>query len=597
MESETNTDSQVVASKIDYKVTPKINLSLEQQATIKGAANNQTTLEITGQVNKDLQLRGRQVIANQGTATGVGATLNLKDKVDLTSDYSVVNGAGSEASLGASVKVDDKTKFHSTYSVSDSGVEGKAQTSTYGFEHKLNDKLALTMDKSFATADDKTTQSNTYGLLREKDGKKMEGKFTQAFEQAETSSTVSNIFGLSGDINDKWAGLASFEKGKVQNLDGTQTTRTASSFGLSYVEKDKFKVSSKLEMIFDKGADDSRQILTYTAAEGKINPNTTIFGKANISWTKDTTADSTSAGYKEISAGIAYRPVKFDQLNLLGKYTYLEDNSPDSQEDYKDIEKEKSHILAAEAIYDIDEHWQLAEKLAYKVGEEKVAGFDFTKSQTQLWINRINYNVNSDWQVALEYRTLSQKQAKDFKRGILLEIVRKIGEFIQIGLGYNFTDFNDDLTRLDYTSQGPFFRLTGKLYDRTPEEIAAAKEKWLNTRIKRWTNDLVEKELARPGSRAMRELSLYFYLAQQAHIIGNVEEARESYNKILQVSSTLYINAEAYVRQRIELEDHLKEYDKQALSLYKSGRHLEAKALWQKMIKESEPVTICFYVN
>jgi len=92
-------------------------------------------------------------------------------------------------------------------------------------------------------------------------------------------------------------------------------------------------------------------------------------------------------------------------------------------------------------------------------------------------------------------------------------------------------------------------------------------------------------------------LSFYFSLAEQAHKVGSLEEAKELYAKILQISNTLYINAEAYVRQRIELEERLKGYNRQALSLYKSGRHLEAKALWQKMIKESEPATINFYVN
>jgi uncharacterized repeat protein (TIGR01451 family) len=599
VESETNTDNQTVAAKIDYKATPKLKISLEQQATLKGPANNQTTLGITDQINKDMQLRAKQVVGNQGIATGAGATLNLKDKLDLAGDYSITNNAGvagSSASLGVSSKVDDKTKLHTTYGVTDSG-DSETKTFTYGLERKINDNLTLTTDKSYATGANTVTESDTYGLSREKDGKKLAGKFTQSVEQGLTSSTLSNIFGLSGDINDKWAGLMSFEKGKVQNLDGTRTSRNAGSFGLSYVDKDKFKASSKLEFRFDKGDEDTRQFLTYTAAEGKINPNTTVFGKANISWTENTTIGSISARYKEISAGVAYRPVKFDRLNLLGSYTYLEDDSPSSQESYKDIERERSHVLSAEAVYDVNEHWQLTEKLAYKIGEEQVAGFDFTRSNTRLWINRLNYNINNDWQAAVEYRNLAQEQAKDLRQGVLLEIVRKIGEFVQVGLGYNFTDFNDDLTRLNYTSQGPFVRLTGKLYDRTPEEIAVVREKWLNARIKKWTSELVNKELARPGSKPMRELSCYFYLAEQAQKLGALEEAKELYSKILQVNNTLYINAEAYVRQRIELEEKIKEYNARASSLYKSGRHLEAKSLWQKMIKESEPATINFYVN
>ena len=61
-----------------------------------------------------------------------------------------------------------------------------------------------------------------------------------------------------------------------------------------------------------------------------------------------------------------------------------------------------------------------------------------------------------------EYRLLSQKQADDRMHGALLELAKNLNKNIQIGLGYNFSKFNDDLARLDYTSQGPFIRITGK---------------------------------------------------------------------------------------------------------------------------------------
>ena len=117
-------------------------------------------------------------------------------------------------------------------------------------------------------------------------------------------------------------------------------------------------------------------------------------------------------------------------------------------------------------MYDLTNKWQLSEKLAYKTGEEKVTGFSFTRTSTWLVVNRLNYNINKNWQAGGEYRILAQQQAKDKMQGVLVEVMRNIGEFIQVGAGYNFTDFNDDLTGLNYTSQGPFFRITGK-FDET----------------------------------------------------------------------------------------------------------------------------------
>ena len=77
----------------------------------------------------------------------------------------------------------------------------------------------------------------------------------------------------------------------------------------------------------------------------------------------------------------------------------------------------------------------MTEKLAYKTGEEKVAGFDFTRTQTRLWASRIGYNLYRDWQVFGEYRILDQKEAHDQKQGALVEVARDFGENIQVGVG------------------------------------------------------------------------------------------------------------------------------------------------------------------
>ena len=64
--------------------------------------------------------------------------------------------------------------------------------------------------------------------------------------------------------------------------------------------------------------------------------------------------------------------------------------------------------------------------------------------------------------LSVEYRMLTQIEADDRKYGALLELSKNLNKNFQIGLGYNFSKFSDDLTHLDYTSQGPFIRMTGK---------------------------------------------------------------------------------------------------------------------------------------
>jgi hypothetical protein len=597
-ESETNTEEDTLAAKADYKLTEKIDVSLEQQATLKGSPNHQTTAGISAKVLDWLSLRGKESVGTQGTATSIGATAKAKDRFGLSGDYTRADykqsGISDTASVSGRTKVDEKTELQTTYALTTSSSEGETSSVTVGGRREINEELEMTADKTYASGKDSLATSDSLGLAREKDGRRVGATVSREHSRSSSEVSQSNIFGLSGDINNKWAAGGSFEKGAVKYHDGGQANRYAGALGIGYVDKDvetqeiKLKASGKLELRIDKGDENKRQYLLDNAVEGKINKNTTLFTKADISQTKNMTTGSTEAQYKELSLGTAYRPVDFDRLNLLTKYTYLENDSPSGQSDFKDIEEEKAHILAAEAVYDLSDKWQLVEKLAYKMGEEKVSGFDFTKTQTWLLINRLNYDINKDWQVGGEYRRLTQKQAKDYKQGALIEVARNIGEFIQMGAGYNFTDFNDDLTHLDYTAQGPFIRITGKFYDRTPEEIERARQRWLEEKIEYWVWGLVHNELARPESPIMQELCNCFYLAEIAQKEGRLEEAKKCYKRIAQTGKMMYNEADEYVRGRIELEKKLKQYDQLAKAYYKEGRLEEAKELWEKVIVEAK---------
>ncbi len=47
------------------------------------------------------------------------------------------------------------------------------------------------------------------------------------------------------------------------------------------------------------------------------------------------------------------------------------------------------------------------------------------------------------------------------RSGALLTIYRYLGKHFKAGIGYNFTDFSDDLTDLSYDDHGVFFNLVG----------------------------------------------------------------------------------------------------------------------------------------
>ena len=67
------------------------------------------------------------------------------------------------------------------------------------------------------------------------------------------------------------------------------------------------------------------------------------------------------------------------------------------------------------------------------------------------------------WDAVVEGRILNVDIAEDERRGILLGVFRHVGDHARFGLGYNFTDFSDDLTDLSYDHSGVFLNLTGTL--------------------------------------------------------------------------------------------------------------------------------------
>jgi len=62
-----------------------------------------------------------------------------------------------------------------------------------------------------------------------------------------------------------------------------------------------------------------------------------------------------------------------------------------------------------------------------------------------------------------EVRMLTMPDISQRKRGALTTIYRHIGGNLKAGIGYNFTDFSDDLTDLKYNHKGVFLNLIGTM--------------------------------------------------------------------------------------------------------------------------------------
>jgi len=247
----------------------------------------------------------------------------------------------------------------------------------------------------------------------------------------------------------------------LDKVESGQVDRDAFSVGLNYT-KDKTKASTRLEYRRDKGIDEETdQWVTTNRINYRVNPSLRLQGKFNYSETKDKRGNTRDAKFTEASLGFALRPVDDDRLNVLGRLTYLYDLQPLSQSTKPD---EKALIASLESSYQLDQKWEIGGKLAHKSGEiraDRDSG-SWEKNDASLAAVRARYHLTHKWDAMAEYHWMNSKESQDTRQGVMMSVDRHVGKNMKVGIGYNFTDFDDDLSNTDGTAKGWFVNLVGK---------------------------------------------------------------------------------------------------------------------------------------
>ena len=122
---------------------------------------------------------------------------------------------------------------------------------------------------------------------------------------------------------------------------------------------------------------------------------------------------------------------------------------------------QKSHIAALDLTYDLTANWSIGGKYAHRLGQASLDRVqrEFFDNAAQLGLLRLGWRFRKGWESLAEVRTLNLRDVSQRRRGALATIYRYVGKNIKVGVGYNFTDFSDDLTDLRYNHKGVFVNL------------------------------------------------------------------------------------------------------------------------------------------
>ena len=222
---------------------------------------------------------------------------------------------------------------------------------------------------------------------------------------------------------------------------------------------------SKLEFRKDTGVERREQWVTTNWLSWKASESWRWAARFNYSNTRDELDASRGARLVEGNAGFAWRPWDSTKYALFGKYTYLYDVSSLAQVgDTMAYYDQRSQVLSLEGVYHPGHNWEFAGKLAQRRGDVRFGRMQgqWADSCARFGAAQARYGIgNTDWNVLGEYRRLAVCDGGT-RDGALVAIDRDIGENFRIGVGYNFTDFSDNLTDFDYDHRGWFLNVVGR---------------------------------------------------------------------------------------------------------------------------------------
>jgi outer membrane protein OmpA-like peptidoglycan-associated protein len=347
------------------------------------------------------------------------------------------------------------------------GFGGKLST-----DYHIDDRSTLYVNYSLAADEPDALNTGREGMLtsgtryRYNDATSVYGE--ERMQTGTGDDSLSHAYGIDFAPSKQWTYGLKFENGTVSDpLAGDQSV-TSVAASANYTDK-LLKYGGALEWRANDSSllGASHTTLTRNSLTYQVDPDWRLLAKLNWSQTQADVGSALNAEYHEIVIGAAWRPVRNDRWNTLFKFTILNDEPSSAQVsaagtavDYA----QQSRVLDMDANYQLNNWLSLGGKYALRTGELRVdqTSGAWYQSQAQLLIARADVLVVHQWDGMLELRQLAIHETGDQRDGVLIGCYRHFGQNLKIGLGYNFTNYSDNLTDVSYKSHGFFLNTVGK---------------------------------------------------------------------------------------------------------------------------------------
>ena len=372
---------------------------------------------------------------------GIGAAADLSDRLTAAAEVSDGNlGFGADASLRwrgdkgstwVSYQMDPLRRFdRSDFAGQDRGVW------TLGADRQVGDNVTLRTEQTLDRFGTSNAREVTHGLRYAHAGWQVDGTLTN---------------------------------GQLDDPDGGDIRRKGVSLGAEFSDGDALKLGLRGEFRQDDGDDDARDRdswgisaqLRYKLTEEwrLITDLEAVISNSSASALRD-------GRYVEGNLGLAYRPIAHDRVNMLMRYTYLEDlPGPDQVNLDGDLggPRQRSHIFGIDANYKLDDRWTLGGKIGYRRAQvwEGREGGESRPNTAILTVLRADYHVMHNWDLMGELRSMRFTEAEVTEYGALAGVWRHLGPQMKLGLGYQWGDVSDDLRSLDGRKSGVFLNIVG----------------------------------------------------------------------------------------------------------------------------------------